>query len=243
MAMIKVGSKTHQFMPKVEGYNTIVVTVRNDSEWYKIGPYYLKDENNYLFENIWQFHKVYQSVPCAFSGYSQASRNRTVWIHPAEVHVNPDGSLTNEYFAWRQKGLNNRYPVRYPLWNIHTSLKGYNSIRKPLCHYYNQEKYNYIEARKNIYLKEYIRLVKKTKEFEVLSNMLKTTKLLIVEWDGPQNKLINYYKEKYGVDDNFIIGNTMDATKENLSLMLNDEKSPFGHGYCLATALLNLELD
>ena len=43
--------------------------------------------------------------------------------------------------------------------------------------------------------------------------------------------------------NNFIKYKTMLATKENLDIMLNDTKYPFGHGYCLAAALLDLNMD
>lgn len=43
------------------------------------------------------------------------------------------------------------------------------------------------------------------------------------------------------MDNDFIIDNTMVATLENLIIMLNDEKYPFGHGYCLASALMNID--
>lgn len=32
-------------------------------------------------------------------------------------------------------------------------------------------------------------------------------------------------------------------TKENISIMLNDTKHPFGHGYCLAMALLDKDIE
>lgn len=74
--------------------------------------------------------------------------------------------------------------------------------------------------------------------------MLKDGKnLLIVEVDGPHGESLDYYKKKYKVDDNFIEDDTILATKENLKIMLNDTKHAFGHGYCLAVALLNLSLD
>lgn len=38
----------------------------------------------------------------------------------------------------------------------------------------------------------------------------------------------------------FIENGTLLASKENLQLLLNDAKHPFGHGYCLAWALLDL---
>ena len=62
--------------------------------------------------------------------------------------------------------------------------------------------------------------------------------LLIIEVDGPHSEAINYYQQKYNVKGDFIEQNTMLATPENLEIMLNDPKYPYGHGYCLANILL-----
>lgn len=49
--------------------------------------------------------------------------------------------------------------------------------------------------------------------------------------DGPHEEDLQYYKN-----------NTILATKDNLTIILNDSKCPFGHGYCLASILLNIDL-
>lgn len=89
---------------------------------------------------------------------------------------------------------------------------------------------NLIEARKEIYLPIYKELVKKQPKFEKLVKLLKKgTNLLIIEVDGPHEESLDYYKEKYGVEDDFIENNTILATKENMDIMLNDPKHSFGH--------------
>jgi hypothetical protein len=67
--------------------------------------------------------------------------------------------------------------------------------------------------------------------------------LLIIEVDGPHQEAIDHYKTKWNVKSDFIEQSTMLATPENLTIMLNDDKFPFGHGYCLAMALLDLEIE
>jgi len=57
----------------------------------------------------------------------------------------------------------------------------------------------------------------------------------------PHQESMDYYKQTYNVSDDFIENGTMLATEENLMLMMVDPKHPFGHGYCLAMALLDLE--
>jgi hypothetical protein len=44
-----------------------------------------------------------------------------------------------------------------------------------------------------------------------------------------------------GYSNNFIENDTILVTKPNMEIMLNDPEHPFGHGYCLALALLNWE--
>jgi hypothetical protein len=100
---------------------------------------------------------------------------------------------------------------------------------------------DYIESRKALYLPKYIECLENQPKFVKLQKMLERKEnLLIIEVDGPHQEDLEYYKSKYEVDENFIENNTMLATEENLKIMLNDAKHPFGHGYCLAWALQGL---
>lgn len=117
---------------------------------------------------------------------------------------------------------------------------GYESRHKCLFSVSNTgERYDYIEARKNIYLPLYIKLVKREPKFRELA-LGEGRNLLIIEIDGPHQESLSYYQEKYGVSSSFIKHGSIRANKKNLSIMLNDDKHPFGHGYCLAVALLGL---
>lgn len=134
-------------------------------------------------------------------------------------------------------GMNNPYYVRYPVEykNMHKCLFSIpeNNINKRL---------NYIESRKQIYVPLYCELVKQQQKFLELKNkLINGENLLIIEVDGPHQESLSYYKNEWNVDDDFIENNTMLATEKNLNIMLNDDKHAFGHGYCLAMSLLNLE--
>lgn len=48
--------------------------------------------------------------------------------------------------------------------------------------------------------------------------------------DGPHQESLEYYREEYGVGDDFIEHNSIEVNLENMKLMLNDPKHPFGHG-------------
>lgn len=64
--------------------------------------------------------------------------------------------------------------------------------------------------------------------------------LCIVEVDGPRSRSLNYYKEKYNVDDDFIQNDTILIDQKVLKIMINDTKERFGHGYCMAGCLLDI---
>lgn len=217
--------------PKIPGYKPILVLTKS-SKYGSIGPYVLADEEGRIMENIWQFSKVYENVPNSVRRESRFN-NRIIWNHPAQVHVK-DGELTPEYWEWRHKGMHNPDPVRYPV--------GFNHRGKCLyaLHESSDEKLDYIEARKQIYLPVYCDLVRGQRQYEELLQRLRVgEKLLIIEVDGPHQEDLDYYIEKYNVAKNFIVNNTIKATRENMDIMLNDPKHPFGHGYCLALALLD----
>jgi len=232
--MIRVGRCTFdggkRVDPSFDGFEPIVVMTQS-SKYGAIGPYCLKNDKGQIMENIWQFFKLYKEVPATTQTYSRWDR-RIIWSHPAETHVLEDGTITEAYFRWRQKGFNAAEAIRYPV--------GYNHRHK--CLYAlgpNGEKWNYIESRKKIYLPLYIDLVRKHPQYKfLLEKVKKGQNILIMEVDGPHQESLEYYKEKYKVGDDFIVDGTMVATRENLNIMLNDEKHPFGHAYCLSVALL-----
>jgi hypothetical protein len=228
--MIRVGRIVDGVQPKIDGFKPIVVLMKS-SKYYSLSPYSLRTQEGHIMENIWQFSKVYKTIPASRQTYSRYD-NTVIWEHPAEAHLDQDGNLTNAYWNWRSKGYNNPHAVRYPV--------GFHHRTKCLYSYYNGKNLNYIEARKEIYMPIYIDLVKEQAQFKELKELLrKGVNLLILEVDGPHQESLQYYKDKYSVDDNFITNNTIIANEKNLDIMLNDAKHNFGHGYCLAMALLD----
>lgn len=222
--------------PSYPGFTKILVLTKS-TEYGSLGPYVLTDEKDRIMENVWQFQKLYKTVPAACEKLSRYDKT-IIWQHPEETHIDKNKNITEKYWKWREKGMNNKYYVRYPV--------GFNNMSKCVCAIKEfddgtfSEPLDYIQARKHIYVPLYCRLVKKQKQFKELQNRLKNgEKLLIIEVDGPHQESLDYYKEKYHVADNFITNYTIEVTKENMEIMLNDPKHPFGHGYCLAMALLN----
>lgn len=253
---IKVGSIKSGSDPQIYNYQKlypdyeIVVVMTKSSKWGSLGPYVLRNENGILIENLWQFSKIYEYVPKSVQRYSQYDQ-KIIWDHPEETHIK-DGKLTTECINWIKKGFKCQYAIRYPV--------GYSPKYRAACKFAIQDlpkiiqkctdysfkiddfkQLDYIEARKLIYLPEYCKSVKKQSDFTKLKDILQIKNLLILEVDGPVEKSLSYYTEKYNVNKTFIVNGTIDITKENLKIMLNDTKHPFGHGYCLAAALLDLD--
>lgn len=207
-----------------------ILSLTKSSPYGELGPYCLKIDGK-IFENVWQFAKIYRTVPEVNVREHRYSSN--FWSWPAEMHLDGEkkySNITKEYWNWRNTGMNCSFPVRYPV--------GYNTRHKCLAHVWKGKFLDYITARKKIYLFHYIQEVIKEEKFLKLVKKIENGQdITIVEVDGPKGEL-EYYQEKYNVNDDFISNFVMSGTEENLKIMLNDEKYPFGHGYCLAYALL-----
>src|SRR5688572_11712420 len=174
------GKRTDPFYPD---FRTIVVLTKGTSRWGMLGPYELRDEKGRIVENCWQFSKTYPKVEAT---RQQKSRYEsiTVWDHPSETHIiDPTkpatvDNLTPEYWAWRQKGFNAPYAIRYPpghgkMANCVGALLETKAgqFEGPL---------NYIEARKKLYLPLYTRLARRSPLFAELRKMHKQGKNLLI---------------------------------------------------------------
>lgn len=236
--MIRVGTITYnggKKIPKVEGYKTIEVLTKS-SKYGHLGPYVLKNENGMIMENIWQFGKIYKKVPRSIQRYSQYDKT-IIWDWPEEEHVDSNNNIRPAYWNWRGNGMMCPNAVRYPVGKKHTSsCLGYLYYENN-----NVKLLNYVDARKEVYFKVYVDLVKREPKYKELQERLANGEnLLIVEVDGPRAESMEYYKNTYGVPDNWIIDNTILVNDNNMKILVNDTKHAFGHGYCLAMSLLNI---
>jgi hypothetical protein len=239
--MLKVGKYNWSLngdckQPEVPGYKTIIVMTKT-SEYGSLSPFVLKDDKGRIMENIWQGSKLYPKVPRVDIPFSEKYR-RIVWTWPEEIHVDANEKITDAYWKWRSALMMNPYPVRYPVGkSARHTCKCAVLIKDESTEDY--ECLDYIESRKRIYLPLYTDLVRKTNDFIKLKQRYdKGENLLIVEIDGPHYESMNYYKKNYNVSNDFIsTDNIVDATVDNLKILLNDSKYPFGHGYCLAAAI------
>lgn len=195
-----------------------------------------------LWKTCGSFSKLYPWVPASRQTYSRWD-SRVIWEHPQETHTQSARKQPNEkYWAWREKGLYNDEAVRYPVGNTSHRKLCMGCIKEGDTPPYKL--LSLVDARREIYLYEYARLVKKQPQFtELKERLARGEKLLIIEIDGPHEESLDYYKENYGVDDTFIEGRTMLATYSNLNLMMYDGCHSWGHGFALAAALRDWEDD
>lgn len=175
---------------------------------YQLTPYYLRDEEGHIFENIWQGSKIYHFV----SAQTEIKANKVIWQHPTETHV-INGLIQPAYWAWRSKVYNNQYAVRFP--------NGYEGRHKCLGALWKTrdrwELLPYIVARKKIYCKVYAELVQKTEAYTMIKKLYdQGFDLQICEMDVRPSLI----------------------TRELLKTELHNTKESFGHGYVLASCLL-----
>lgn len=247
--MIRVGRRIYNkdgtyIDPSYPGFSN-VVCLTYSTEYGDLGPYVLKNEKGQIMENIYQGQKCYEQVPPVKAYYSRYNKTIT-WERSAEIHFINE-KPTEAYWKWRADIINNKYYIRYPVGLVHRhkcmfALIESNEETDDTIKYndINYKKIGYIESRKQIYIPVYCELAKKRPKFKELQARLdKGENLLIIEVDGPHQESLEYYKNTYNVNDDFIVGNTMLINKENIKIMMNDAKNAFGHGYCLGMALLN----
>jgi hypothetical protein len=241
VGQVRVGRSTYKYgrviLPTWPGFTQIVSLTYPNTTYGDLSPYHLKNERGQLLENTYQFSRVFPNVPAVSIPYSSKNK-KIVWEWPAEQHVR-DRKLTPEYFNWRKTGMNNPEPVRCPVGWAHRKECLFSlEFDKPPNSKTNP-RLDYIQARQKIYLPQYLAAVKKHEKFVDLKQRLANGEnLLIIEIDGPHQESLNYYIDAYDVDEKFIENDSMLATDANLKIMLLDPKHPFGHGYCLAMALM-----
>lgn len=238
--MIRFGyiNSVTQEPPVAEGFTPINV-LRWKGEWKELSPYYIKTDGNeeiqnpggILFENFWQGIKVYDRVfsQKIYPSRFQYGNPKYLWW---QYDAPPEGELIYDvntstlnkeaYLKWRDSIWNCKNPLRYP--------NGFhNRARCKFATDHTLElKMDYITGRKKVYVQEYIRLVKKTDKFKQLVQKLKNGEnLLICEVDVP---LLN----KRGPFGQFERVADLDFINE----LIEFPQEAFGHGCCLAKALL-----
>lgn len=207
---------------------------KKDTEYYDLCPYALLTDDGVIFENFWQGSKVYPKVfPIeVYPHFTLRGKAQYLsWKYEREEkHIDEEGEVTPEYWVWRQSIFDCKKPIRYP--NSHK--------RRSTCKFSlwlnedgTTEKLDYLSARKRIYCAEYIRLIRTTQSYmKILEHVEHGQNICIFEVDVPA-------KTKRGLHGKYVDNDGYcHVTKERLANLLNDTSEPFGHGLCIAKALL-----
>ena len=94
--------------------------------------------------------------------------------------------LLPDYFEWRNQGFQNKYAIRYPAGYSRKDKVLFAVKESNLKEFLNEEdKLDYIQSRKEIYLPEYCKSVRKSPYFQELKEMMEKEDIIITECDGP----------------------------------------------------------
>lgn len=227
---------------RAPGYKVINVLSwhAKDTRYYELCPYYLKTEEGALFENDWQARKLFEYVYDneVYPHYSLQGKPQYLWWKyecengsGREKHYDKaTDTIMPEYFKWKQSLLDCPHPVRYPNKSFRTKLCQFALDNDTDDH---SKRYGYIDARKNIYCNKYKKLVRELDIYnELLQDVKNGVKILITEVDVPCKGKKGFYG--LNLDEN----NIYQADLDKIQVLLNDPSEAFGHGICLAYALL-----
>jgi len=205
----------------------------------QMSPYVMRvdyQDHKPIFENLWQFSKIWPSGPAVKQRVSHYNANLGMrWEHDAfDDHFDgKTGKPTDSYYEWRSKGWKNKRWVRYP-----TDYKNHPNALGSVYHNPKTgevEILDYISARKKIYFSEYLKGLKKTQSFKNLKKKYDSGEYIrIIEVDGPKYNPDAY---PYNLTKNYGIN----IDEEILNDLINNPSQAFGHGYCIAAALLEIE--
>lgn len=130
------------------------------------------------FKDLSPFYLGPIDYNCPFTGPVRCQRFENLWqyckVYPEHVDHNTKEPLP-QYYEWRNAGFANRRAVRYPMG------KG----AKPLFSLWSAEHYDYVTARRIIYVPLYADLVIKTSSYEKVYNwVLQGHDIALRDFDG-----------------------------------------------------------
>ena len=242
-------------------YEAINVLKWSNSKWKTLCPYYLKTDGNeecanpggILFENYYQGLKVYPVIypNVVYASWRHTGNPKYLWWKYEPVNssdtsttdkkkqpsgdqiIDPsDGSFDKDlYLRWRTSLWACPNPIRYP---NHIHKRGQTKFSLCIDQQGNETRMDYITARKKMYVKEYIRLIRKLPAYATLLSKLKAgTNLMLCEVDVPAMGKKGLYGKD--IDNNNV---WTGITLSRLETMMDDPTEAFGHGLCIAYALL-----
>lgn len=236
----KIKSVTNNFLPiQVLSWHP------KDTPYYELSPYYLKTDGlsniacpaGVIFENYWQGNKVYDYVYDieVYPHFRFKGRPEYLWFQYVcdngtgkEQHYDSIlDEINPKWLHWRDQVRLASHGIRYPNGRSRTKFTQFS------YDWDTQTRYSYIESRKKLYLKEYVRLIRKLPIYQELLNKIKSgIKICIVEMDVPHSSKKGLHGQLTDSQEQYY------PTTDTLIALLNDPVNAFGHGLCLAMALL-----
>lgn len=207
--------------PSINGWTTIPAWSRGAQPYCQLSPFFIRDEKDCIFENIWQSYKVWETV------YEQKSWE---WKWPEEKHVGEDGLPNELWTKWHDALIHNKYAVRRP-----------NGRHIPLYAWFNGEKLDIIRARQEIYIPMLQKLYRKHSTYQKLLEMVKSGEdIIIVEPDGPPKHLF-----PEGLEVNIELLKQLQLVTKVGEIPglrsapgISQKYVPYGHGYVIALTIL-----
>ena len=174
------------------------------------------DEEAVLFENYWQYGKLFATLG----------------------HLSADDRVTPKWRAFRKKGYAQKKGHRHPKGTKTTEVlyrfkRGGRECNKYKYHtacssYYFGERMSYIESRKRVYCPMYEALVRRTAFYTKLQKeVARGVHVMILDFDGPRGRTDG--------------DKCLEVTLKMLREKINDASAPFGHGYVFAAMLAGFE--
>jgi hypothetical protein len=122
--------------------------------------------------------------PCDLYGGFVAKNAENGWQYSKvyACHIDANDDPTDDYFKWAEKGWADSFAHRYPM--------GKGKI--PKYSYWDGNKYDYVEARKNIYVPLYAKSVIKTKAYARLKELVNSGKsVYLMDYDAYRHRNLN----------------------------------------------------
>lgn len=200
----------------------------NDTNWSSLNPYYITDSNGYKLLNIWNFSAVYEKFE---KPYKYVFNENINWEWGKDMHYDRQTEQLDleKYMRWREFGIRKKISITrvappkhkpiFWLWNSKNYLFGPSGKWKV---------YGSRQAKCLIFWSCYYNLIKDTKEYKELAQMVA---------DG--KKIIFAYPQTYQVDPKRkYMGKFIIPTKQTLIESL-EEPDELNYIMMLGYSLLN----
>ncbi len=230
------------------GYITINLLRWRDSKWRTLFPSVLKTDGNeeveneggVIFGNFFEGCKLHPKVfenKVYASKFQRGKENHLFWEF---APVNDGGDFLIErgnvnydlYYRWRNSLWGCSKCVKYPNGVLRDKHERFFFFKRKGVE--KEERMTSYEARKFIYIKEYIRLVRKEPKYQLLLQWLKEGKnLLFCEVNVPKRDKRNEFGRDCDRNNNCLM--TLTKVRALIDTMTED----FSHGLCLVYALLS----